>query len=566
MRGGGVLAAGLLAGLLAAACGEEPRHSVPASAAAAAALRFADATEASGIRFVHANGASPRRYLPETMGAGVAAFDYDGDGWVDLFFVNGEPVDGASAEAPPPGGVLYRNLGGGRFAPVAAGVEAPFLGMGAAVGDVDNDGDADLFVTGVGGDRLFVNRGDGSFADGAAAAGLVARGFGSSAAFLDADRDGRLDLYAGRYVEWSPETDVACSPDGEHPSYCTPEVYRGASSRFYRNATAAPGAIHFVDATRESGLWQPEGKALGVVPLDHDLDGWPDLAVANDTARNFLFVNQRDATFREIGVESGMAYAASGATRGGMGIDAGDLAGRGVPDLVIGNFAQEMAALYRAAPGGLYTDEAAEAGIGLPSLMTLAFGTLLVDCDLDGWLDIVLANGHIEPEIARFQASQSYAQPMQLFRRQPGAWEFREEEGGADDPLRVPRVGRGLAELDFDRDGDPDLALTQNGGEAVLLRNEVEGSAWLRLGLVGRASNRDGYGARVAVSAGELRLVRTLVSGRSYLSASEPALTIGLGGEASVESLDIWWPSGARQRLLAPPALKHLRLWEPAAN
>ncbi len=549
-----------LASLLAAACGGPERGGEPAAVApAASAVGFRDVSAAAGLDFVHFNGASPRRYLPETMGSGVAVLDYDGDGWPDLFLVNGA---GFGAGAPPgPGGALYRNLGEGRFAVVAeaAGAGVALAGMGAAVGDLDRDGDADLFVSGVGGDRLFVNAGDGSFDEESGARGLGARGFGSSAAFLDADGDGWLDLFAGRYVEWSPEEDVACRPDGVHASYCTPEVYRAAASRFYRNL----GEGRFADASATSGIGALAGKTLGVVPLDHDRDGSMDLAVANDTEPNFLFVNQRDGTFAERGLEAGMALSASGATRGGMGIDAGDLAGQGLTDLVVGNFAQEMAALYRAAPNGLYADQGAESGIGVPSLMTLAFGTLIVDLDLDGWLDVVLANGHIEPGVARFQPSQSYAQPLQLFRRLPDRWQFELVAGEA---LAVPRVARGLAELDFDRDGDPDLALTQNGRPAVLLANQAAeaGASWLRLTLVGARSNRDGYGTLIEATLAGRRLTRTLVSGRSYLSASEAAVGFGLGTAERAEAVEVRWPSGARQRFLDLPARRHLRVFEPS--
>ncbi len=553
--------ASILVGLWMAGCGPGEPEPAPLEAIPPPGPRFVEATAAAGLDFVHANRASARRYLPETMGSGLAALDWDGDGWVDLYFVNGAPF--GAGEPSGRGGALYRNLGGGRFAavPGAAGAGAAFPGMGAAVGDVDNDGDADLFVTGVGGDRLFVNGGDGEFREAAAARGLVARGFGSSAAFLDADRDGWLDLFAGRYVEWSPARDLPCSPDGIHRSYCTPEVYPGEANRFYRNL----GGGRFSDTSGAAGIAGVVGKTLGVVPLDHDRDGWPDLAVANDTERNFLFRNRRDGTFDEIGLEAGMALSASGATRGGMGIDAGDLVGDGSTDLVIGNFAQEMAALYRAQPSGLYADEGAEAGIGIPSLMTLAFGTLVVDVDLDGWLDVVLTNGHIEPEIARFQPSQTYAQPVQLFRKLPDRWEFVEEHGGPDDPLVAPRVGRGLVEADIDRDGDPDLVLSQNGGAAALLRNEAAGgpASWLRLQLVGRTGNRDGYGASVEAALAGRRLTRTLVSGRSYLSASEAAVGFGLGTGERIEALEVLWPSGRRLRFLDPPARHHLRLLEP---
>jgi len=309
--------------LLLAACRPSSDGGHPPPPPPADGLVFVDVTDEAGITFVHQNGASPRRYLPETMGSGVAFFDYDGDERPDLYFANSVPVEPTGA--PLASGALYRNRGDGTFEDVtaAAGLDKPFFGMGVAVGDVDNDGDLDLFVSGVGGDRFFRNRGDGTFADATAEAGLAASGFGSSAAFLDYDRDGWLDLFVGRYVTWSRETDVACSPDGEHRSYCTPEVYPGQSNRLYRNL----GGGRFADVTRAAGIERPEGKTLGVVPLDHDGDGWPDLAVANDTMRNFLFMNQGmsqgpdDAghvAFREEGVELGMAFSVSGATRGAI--------------------------------------------------------------------------------------------------------------------------------------------------------------------------------------------------------------------------------------------------------
>ena len=520
---------------------------------------FTDITEDSGVRFTHFNDASSRKYLPETMGSGAAFFDYDGDGRPDLYLVNGAPLLGDRSRAPS--GILYRNLDGRHFQDVtrAARLDAPLYGMGAAVGDFDNDGHPDLLVTGFDEDRLYRNRGDGTFEDVTQAVGLTNRGFSSSAAFVDYDRDGYLDLLIGRYVEWTPQSDVACSPDGSHKTYCTPEVYKGQSNRLYRNVNGR----RFQDVTRSSGIYNPEGKTLGVAVLDHNRDGWPDLAIANDTVRNFLYINNRDGTFSESGVVTGMAYSESGATRGGMGIDTADLDSDGYADIVIGNFAQEMDALYRGSEKGYYVDDAAQAGIGLPTLMTLAFGTLLADFDNDGWLDLVFVNGHIEPDIARIHPSQSYAQPMQFFHNE-GNGHFRLLTGKSGSVFQLPLVGRGLAAADIDGDGDLDLVVTQNGRKAVLLRNNAAAQSWIRLRFEGRASNRTGYGTVVRAVAGSKVVTRSLTSGRSYLSACEPVLTIGLGNESRLDRLEIAWPSGITQTLENPALNKLLVVEEPA--
>ncbi len=538
---GCLLAAGL------AACGEPPAPSEaapPIAPPSSLAARFVDRTAASGVAFRHDHGGEGRRLLPETLGAGLAVFDYDGDGWPDLFFVQGGSPGGQGRSLP---GTLLRNRGGGRFEEVTGrvglGAEAGFYGMGTAAGDLDGDGDLDLVVSGVGRQLLFENDGGGHFAERGRAWGFEDGGFGSSLAVFDADGDGRLDLFLGRYVLWSPATDVTCRPDGVRQAYCTPEVYPPVASLLLLNE-----GRRFAEMAGAAGIARVPGKALGVVAADFDRDGRLDLAVANDTVRNFLFLNQGRG-FREVGMEAGMALSDSGATRGGMGIDAGDADGDGRLDLVVGNFAQEMSAFYRSRPSSagsavpLFADEAAQAGIGVPTLMTLAFGSLLFDAEGDGDLDLAFANGHIEPEIAQIRRGQTHAQPLQLFENQePGRFALVEPAAGS--ALAAAYVGRGLAAGDLDRDGDPDLVLSQNDGPSVVLANEGPALGWLRLELVGRSSGATPYGAWVRVEAAGRSFERDLVAGRSYLSASEPVLTLGLGGGAGPVDVEVHWTGG----------------------
>jgi hypothetical protein len=527
---------------------------------AAKTYLFSDMTEESGVRFTHFNSASPERLLPETMGSGVAVFDYDNDGWPDIYFANGAPLNGRSGQKPVQ--ALWRNLGNGRFEDVTAGsgLDVTFFAMGAAVGDIENDGWLDLVVSGTDRVRVFRNLGNGRFREAAGELNIDCVGYGSSVAFLDYDRDGFLDLYVGRYVKWTPETDIPCSPDGVHRTYCTPEVYPAIENCLFRNL----GGKKFQNVTRESGLSRYRGKSLGVVILDINDDGWPDIAVANDTVGNFLLVNQKDGTFSDAGEDSGMAYSESGAARGGMGIDAGDIDRDGLVDVVIGNFSQEMVAFFRGTGSGYFIDDAAQVGIGIPTLMTLAFGTLVEDFDNDGWLDILIVNGHIEPNISQTRRSQAYQQPPQFFHNL-GEGKFSAVPEDMVVQEKKLLVARGFAGADFDADGDVDFVLTQNGGPAHLLRNETHGNHWMRIKLEGTKSNRVGYGAKVRVVTGDTVMTRFLVSGRSYLSASEPVVSVGLGTHDSVDRLEIIWPSGLIQNVEAPPVDQVLTVREPVS-
>ncbi|HRV06882.1 MAG TPA: CRTAC1 family protein [Acidobacteriota bacterium] len=502
---------------------------------------FTDVTAESGLDFHHFNAATPAKLLPETMGSGVAFFDCDADGYPDLFFANGAPLTDERTRGELPTQRLYKNIGGRHFENVTAGsgLDETYFGMGVAVGDIDNDGLLDLAVTATDYTRLYKNLGGCRFREITREVGLDCPGYGSSLAFLDYDRDGYLDLFISRYVEWTAETDIPCRPDGTNRTYCTPEVYPPIPNCLFRNLAGR----RFQDVSEVSGIASVAGKGLGVVVLDFNDDGWPDIAVANDTVGNFLFENQGDGTFSEVGVDSGLAYSESGAARGGMGIDAADLDGDGGTDVVIGNFSQEMAAVYRWEKAGYFIDDAAQVGIGIPTLMTLAFGTLIEDFNNDGWADVLLANGHIEPNIAATRRSQRYRQPPQLFSN-VGQGRFELIERFLGDPEERLLVSRGLASADFNRDGSLDFVISQNGGPAYLFRNERRGKHWLRLQLEGVVSNRAGYGSRVEAIFGGRRVVRFLNSGRSYLSACEPIVHLGLADAKQVDRLEVRWPSG----------------------
>jgi enediyne biosynthesis protein E4 len=504
-------------------------------------FRLTDVTAAAGIQFQHNSGAYGGKLLPETLGSGCAFLDYDVDGWQDILLINGMDWPGHKRQRSTLH--LYRNNRNGTFTDVTktAGLDIEMYGMGVAVGDYNNDGFSDIFVSCVGQSRLFRNTGKGTFIDVTRSSGLFGRqGLSTSALWFDYDRDGLLDLFVCNYVRWSPEHDVFCSLDGTHKSYCTPEAYRGDTCWLFHNR----GNGTFEDVTATSGVFDSSSKSLGVAMLDYDQDGWPDLLVANDTQPNKLYRNLRNGKFRDVAVEAGLAFSTEGKARAGMGVDVGDFDNSGIPGVAITNFDNEMIGLYHASKLGVYDDVATAAGIGAASKSTLGFGCMFFDVDLDGALDLAVANGHIDETVRNIRGNVGYAQPPQLFLNL-GNGKFRdvatEVDGGFDNPC----VGRGLAYGDFDRDGDLDILLTTNNGPAVLFRNEQRaGNHSVRFELQGTQSNRDAIGANVQIFAGDLRESHMVRGGSSYLSQSELPLTFGLAKRDKVDRVVIQWPSG----------------------
>jgi len=508
-------------------------------------IEFTDVTAQAGIHFKHNSGAFGKKYLPETIGAGCAFIDYDNDGWQDILLVN-------SMNWPEQKGAksflaLYHNNKDGTFTNVTgqAGLAVEMYGIGVAVGDYDNDGNDDIYITCVGPNHLFRNLGGGKFADVTARAGVGDPGFSTSAVWFDYDNDGKVDLFVGNYVDWSVEKDIYCSLDNKNKSYCTPQSYKGQSATLYHNR----GNGTFENVTQKAGVEDPTGKTLGIALLDYDSDGWLDLFVANDTEPNKLYHNNKNGTFTDEGIAAGVAFSAAGTARAGMGVDAADYDGSGRPSVIIGNFTNESMALYHNDGSGLFTDEAATSGIGKLSAQSLTFATFFFDYDLDGLLDVFAANGHVSDDIAVVQPNVKYAQPPHVFHNK-GKKKFEEVTAKLGKAMQRAIVGRGAAYGDFDNDGDLDLLITSNNGPVRLLRNDnANQNDLLRVKLVGSKANRDGIGATVTVKtskgAKEQQMVRT---GSSYASQSELPLVFGLGtpDQNVTLTVDVSWPGGGK--------------------
>jgi hypothetical protein len=477
------------------------------------------------------------------MGPGCGFIDYDNDGDPDIILLNGTDFPGHKTKRTTLR--LYRNNGSGRFTDVTAraGLAVEIYGMGVAVGDYDNDGWDDLYITGMGESRLFHNEHNGRFRDVTAASGANNSGYGSSAAWVDYDKDGKLDLFVANYVKWSIKDDIYCTLDGRNKSYCTPEAYKGDTCRLFRNL----GNGRFQNVTRKAGIYDPTSKSLGVAIIDFDQDGWPDIAVANDTERNKLYRNSGNGTFTEEGTLAGIAFSEDGVARGAMGIDVADFDRSGYPSLAIGNFSNEMLGLYHNEGNRFFIDIGPASTVGRTSLLTLAFGLFFFDYNLDGLEDLFVANGHIEPDIARIQPQVTFTQPPHLFRNR-GKGQF--QDLGRKLGFTSELVARGAAYADIDNDGWLDVLLTTNGGPAYLYRNNGGNpNNGIRIKTVGTRSNGNGVGAIVRVRSRIGQSWQTVRSGSSYCSSSELALTFGLGKATQADSVEITWPSGQRDAL-----------------
>jgi len=562
-------AALLLAAALAGAAGPPP------AGEDADAVRFVDVTDRVGIDFRHVASPTTQKYLPETMGAGVALFDADGDGRLDVFFVNGARIDDPMApgatlvkDGPRHWNRLYLQTPQGRFEDVTveAGLAGAGYGQGVAAGDYDNDGDADLYVTGVESNHLYRNEG-GRFTDVTTEAGVGGGGWSSSAAFVDVDHDGRLDLFVARYMTWSfarnPYCDGAYKP---YPSstagpraYCHPDNFPGASALLYRNE----GGGRFTDVSARAGVADPDGKSLGVAIADLDDDGFVDVFVANDAIRQFLYRNRGDGTFEERALSAFTAFDQDGRVFSGMGVDLADYDNDGRPDVVVTNLANQRFALYRNGTDGTFAYDTHASGLGRISFLSSGWGVRFLDYDNDGWKDLFLVRGHVLDTIEQTSPHLRYREPPLLARNEGGR--FRDVSAGSGDVFDEAWAARGLAVGDVDDDGDLDMVVSTLDDRGRVLRNDGGNRGHrVQLRLVGTRSNRDGVGAeiRLTTGAGDLRHATARTAG-GYLSASDPRVHLGLGGERRVRSIEIRWPSGILQRLTDVAADRLLTVTEP---
>ncbi len=538
--------AALLIGLL-AGCGDPP------APPAATDWRFEDVSAQAGIAFTHVHGGSGRRYLVETMGSGGGFLDADGDGWMDILLLQGQPLPGHAREGESLGSRLFRNRGDGRFEDVSAGAGLDDIGyaQGACFGDIDNDGRIDIHVAVFGPDRLLRNLGGGRFEDVTTTSGIDNPAWASACAFADIDRDGWLDLYVVNYLDAGIERHVRCGP-AQESQYCHPDVHAGVPDRLYRNL--GNGRFEEISARAGIRIEDPaEAKGLGVAFADLDGDGWQDIYVANDSTRNFLFMNRGDGRFEEVGVLHGAAYNEHGRTEAGMGIAAADVDGDGATDLFVTHLDFETNTLYRNLGNGMFEDYTVASGLGGPSVTRVGFGTVAFDAELDGDSDLFVANGHVLDNIAALNPSLSHAQPDQLFLND-GSGRFVEAFGGAGGVLfGAAEVSRAAAAGDIDNDGRVELLVTANNGPARLWRNRTPtANRWIGLHLRSRHGGRDAIGARVRLLAGGRWRSAEVRAGSSYQAQEDPRLVFGLGALERIERIEIRWPEGEAQVLVDP--------------